>query len=106
MGCPSYVYVQEQQRFKFDPKSRKCIFLGYEKGVKGYKLWDLIAHRKVISRDVVFDEKFMLKGNRDKENHLGDSYASENLVQVELEDTTWPRMEENMVESYQRESSS
>ena len=37
-GCPSYVHVSSEERSKLDAKSRQCIFLGYPKGVKGFKL--------------------------------------------------------------------
>ena len=37
-GCPAYVHVQSGERSKLDSKSRKCIFLGFEKGVKAYRL--------------------------------------------------------------------
>src|ERR1044072_4585693 len=39
-GCSVYVMYNSQERTKLDPKSRKCIFLGYVNGVKGYRLWD------------------------------------------------------------------
>ena len=32
-GCPAYVHVQSGELSKLDLKSRKCIFLGFEKGV-------------------------------------------------------------------------
>ena len=38
------------------PKSLECIFLDFEKRVKGYKLWDPRNKKKVLSRDAVFDE--------------------------------------------------
>lgn len=60
--------MQEQQWLKLDLKSRKCILLGYEKGIKGYKLYNPVVHRKVISKDVVSNEESMLKVNRDEEN--------------------------------------
>ena len=60
-GCPTYVHIPNEERSKFDVKSRQCIFLGYQKGVKGLKLWDPKANKVVISRDVVFDEKPMLQ---------------------------------------------
>ncbi|KAH9800564.1 hypothetical protein KPL71_000708 [Citrus sinensis] len=53
-GCPVYVMYNAQERTKLDPKSRRCIFLGYADGVKGYRLWDPTAHKIVISRDVIF----------------------------------------------------
>ena len=65
-GCPAYVHVQSGERSKLDLKLRKCIFLGFEEGVKGYRLWDLILKKTVISRDVIFDEAFMLKQNEAK----------------------------------------
>ena len=40
--------------------SRQCIFLGYQKGVKGFKLWDPKANKVVISRDVILYEKVIL----------------------------------------------
>ena len=52
-GCPVYVMYNAQERTKLDPKSRRCIFLGYADGVKGYRLWDPTAHKIVISRDVI-----------------------------------------------------
>ncbi|KAH9782976.1 hypothetical protein KPL71_009140 [Citrus sinensis] len=55
-GCPVYVMYNAQERTKLDPKSRRCIFLGYADGVKGYHLWDPTAHKIVISRDVIFVE--------------------------------------------------
>jgi transposase InsO family protein len=66
-GCPVYVHIPSEERSKLDPKFRQCVFLGYGKGVKVYKFWDSTANKVVISRDVVFDENFMLKSTQDKE---------------------------------------
>ena len=60
-SCPAYVHVQSGEHSKLDSKSRKCVFLGFEKGVKGYRLWDPISKKTVTSRDVIFDKAFMLK---------------------------------------------
>ncbi|KAK3042297.1 hypothetical protein RJ639_001892 [Escallonia herrerae] len=62
-GCPAYVHLQNEERSKLDPKSKECIFLGYEEGVKGYRLWDPVAKKRVISRDMVFNEAQMLNTN-------------------------------------------
>ena len=37
-GSPVYVMYNAQETTKLDPKSRKCLFLGYADGVKGYRL--------------------------------------------------------------------
>ncbi|KAE8674685.1 putative ribonuclease H protein [Hibiscus syriacus] len=50
-GCPAYVHVPADERSKLDAKLKECIFLGYKKGVKGFKLWDPVAKKIVIDRD-------------------------------------------------------
>lgn len=60
-GCPGYAHIPSDERTKNDPKTRRCIFLGYGKGVKGFKLWDPSTRKLVVSRDVRFDETSMLK---------------------------------------------
>ncbi|GJR84107.1 gag-pol polyprotein [Tanacetum coccineum] len=49
-----YVMYNSQETTKLDPRSIKCLFLGYADGVKGYRLWDLVAYKVVVSRYVVF----------------------------------------------------
>ena len=38
-GCDAYVHVPKEKRTKLDNKSKKCIFIGYKDGLKGYNLW-------------------------------------------------------------------
>lgn len=54
-----------QERTKLDPKSRKCILLGYADGVKGYRLWDPTSRKVIVSRDVIFAENEL---QREQEN--------------------------------------
>ncbi|KAK2997449.1 hypothetical protein RJ639_025454 [Escallonia herrerae] len=77
-GCPAYVHLHNEERSKLDPKSKECIFLGYEEGVKGYRLWDPVAKKKVISRDVVFNEAHMLNTNATSSERQG------HTVEIEL----------------------
>jgi hypothetical protein len=55
-GCDAYVHVPKENRSRLDKKAKKCIFIGYKDGVKGYKLWNLETKKTVYSRDVVFRE--------------------------------------------------
>ncbi|CAL1391441.1 unnamed protein product [Linum trigynum] len=58
-GCVAYAHIPDQHRRKLDDKSLKCNFLGLSVESKGYKLFNPITKKVIISRDVVFDE---LKG--------------------------------------------
>ena len=61
-GCKAYVHVPRDKCSKLEPKSKKCIFMGYgENGEMGYRLWDLEAKKIVRSSDVTFNEKKMHK---------------------------------------------
>ncbi|KAG8497105.1 hypothetical protein CXB51_008304 [Gossypium anomalum] len=73
-GCPVYAHVDNG---KLEPRSIKCVFLGYKAGVKGYKLWCPENRKVVINRDV-FDEIAMLPNLS-----LKDSSNKENQKQVE-----------------------
>ncbi|KAG8496742.1 hypothetical protein CXB51_007919 [Gossypium anomalum] len=84
-GCPEYAHVDNG---KLEPRSIKCVFLGYKVGVKGYKLWCPENRKVVISRDVVFYETAMLpnlslKDSSNKENQK-QKYAEADLVAYAL----------------------
>ncbi|KAG8492605.1 hypothetical protein CXB51_010032 [Gossypium anomalum] len=74
-GCPVYALVDNG---KLEPRSIKCVFLGYKASVKRYKLWCPKNRKVVISRDVVFDETAILPNLS-----LKDSSNKENQKQVE-----------------------
>jgi len=59
-GCPMYSLVDSQKRNKLESKSKKCIFIGFTKGVKGLRLWDPKKRSAFTCRDMVFDEELML----------------------------------------------
>uniref|UniRef100_A0A2N9J7Q6 Reverse transcriptase Ty1/copia-type domain-containing protein n=1 Tax=Fagus sylvatica TaxID=28930 RepID=A0A2N9J7Q6_FAGSY len=87
-GCSAYVHILGEGRLKLNPKSKKCIFLGFKKGVKGYKLWDPVAQKVVINRDVVFDEKSMTKAFKEEKSQAAESSNNigRSTVQVELDE--------------------
>jgi hypothetical protein len=55
-GCDAYVHVPNILRKKWDPKSEKKLFVGYEKDTQNYRLLDTLTKRIMISRNVIFDE--------------------------------------------------
>ncbi|GJU21576.1 retrovirus-related pol polyprotein from transposon TNT 1-94 [Tanacetum coccineum] len=69
-----YEIYNTQETTKLDPKSKKCLFLGYADGVKGYRLWDPTAHKVVVSRDVVFMED-KIQENKHEVNETNESQA-------------------------------
>ena len=51
------MHVAKDQIGKLDPKSRLCIYLGYDKDEFSYWLWDLINKKVIRSRDIVVMEE-------------------------------------------------
>jgi hypothetical protein len=47
-----------------DEKSKKCVFVCYGKLVKAHRLWALVSRKKILSRDVTFDESRMLDNKK------------------------------------------
>jgi hypothetical protein len=59
-GCTAYAHVDND---KLEPRAAKCIFLVYQPGVKGYKLWNPQTRKVVLSRNVIFNESTMFYDN-------------------------------------------
>ena len=55
-GCLAFAHNQKAKDNKFAPRSRKCVFIGYLYGKKGWKLYDLQTGDIFVSRDVTFHE--------------------------------------------------
>ena len=56
-GCEAYAHVPKELCAKLDPKSQKCIFIGYGlDGHFGYQLSDPKSQSITCSTDVVFNE--------------------------------------------------
>ena len=68
--CDAYVHVPKEKRTKLDNKSKRCIFIGYKDGLKGYKIWNSETRKVVYSRDVVFREvKDVVKQIQKRKSH-------------------------------------
>ena len=55
-GCSAYVHISSYQRSKLDPKSIKCLFLGYSSHQKGYKCYCPSTKKTYNTMDVTFFE--------------------------------------------------
>ena len=56
----AFVHVPDEKRQKLDPKSEKCILVGYSIEQKGYKCFNHSTKKGRVSLDVVFDESSSL----------------------------------------------
>lgn len=55
-GCNCYPNISATTPHKLAPRSVMCVFLGYPPNHKGYRCFDPVSNRVIISRHVVFDE--------------------------------------------------
>lgn len=53
-GCVAHVKQLGPGMNKLSDRSSKMVLIGYESGTKGYRLFDPISRRLVVSRDVIF----------------------------------------------------
>ena len=74
-GCLAYVHVQKDKREKLGSHMEKCVFIGYPEGYKGWKFYNPVTKKVVISERAEFDERYtydgnMLSSNKDTYIHL------------------------------------
>ncbi|WVZ15284.1 hypothetical protein V8G54_012850 [Vigna mungo] len=55
-GSVAYGQVPSQHRTKLEDRSKKYIFIGYDKNSKAYKLFDHVNKKVVVSQDVHVEE--------------------------------------------------
>lgn len=56
-GCVGNVHVPNAKRLKLDARSQKCVMIGYSEESKGYKMFNPMTKKVIISGDVVFEEE-------------------------------------------------
>jgi hypothetical protein len=55
-GCKAYAHIPKEKCDKFAATSMECIYIGYAKNRKAYRLYHKPSQRILKSRDVTFDE--------------------------------------------------
>ncbi|GAA0154574.1 hypothetical protein LIER_12516 [Lithospermum erythrorhizon] len=89
-GCLAHVHIPKIGRDKLDSRSKPCIFIGINEGTKGYRLFDAISERVIISKNVLFEE--------DKQWNWGEKQADQREDTLEWNDPkdAEPAQEENL----------
>ena len=85
-GSVAFIHIPKAERRKLDPKSTRCIFVGYSHTQKAYRFWNPTNRTIKISRDVTFDEHHRLVGiPGEPPAHNNQKAPSPTLVQVQEE---------------------
>lgn len=96
-GSPAYMSIPPQFRKKWDPKSRKLMFVGYEGYSTNYRLWDFEKRRIEISCNVNFNELETIKPENENFSFLFNEFEDneENQNEIESENPTEESDESN-----------
>jgi len=92
--------LDSQKRNKLESKSKKGIFIGFTKGAKRFRLWDLEKRSVFTSKDVIFDEESMLREKSEMEDKLqgGALDSSADTQEKEVEFSQSPKRPEGSEE--------
>lgn len=86
-GCIGHVYILDVKQTKLDSRSSKYVLLGVSEETKGYKMYNPITKKVMISRDLIFKENKMWNWTESVTNVLlkwGD--AENDITKEELEE--------------------
>jgi hypothetical protein len=94
-GCIAYVRNTRPHLSKLGDRGQWMIFIGYEMRTKAYRVYDLVARRVHITRDVVFDEAAQWDWDKEVDEQVSDhgSFTVEYMVM-----STGDLLEESTIE--------
>lgn len=81
-GSPVMVHVPKQKRLKWDPKSKKMLFVGFADNTKGFRFINLENKKITIACDVSFLENTsdsIIIIDNDDSNSVRDSSTNESI---------------------------
>ena len=84
-GCIVFVKTLNKSLRKLDDRSIPMIFIGYEKGVKGYRTFNPVSHTIHITKDAVFEEEKSWNWEEFNQDSLGGMLTSEYSSYVNLD---------------------
>jgi hypothetical protein len=85
-GCVAHVKNTAPNLKKLDNRSRPMIFIGYEEGTKGYRMYDPSTERVCVTHNVVFDEQAQwdwVKEEQSTSDGVDDTFIVEYMVSRE-----------------------
>lgn len=96
-GCTAFVHLHSQHLSKLDPKSVKCIFIGYSSHQKGYKCYSPATRKIYNSMDVTFFENYAfykheIQGENVSESHIWDTIPSIYIPPPSIVQTVNPQL--------------
>ena len=97
--------MERHKRTKLEAKSKRCIFIGYQEGIKGYKLWDPTVRKVVINRNVTFEESKLVKSMGHEEPKGQESEKVESPLEIEVQIKEQPEQNPQVDEEDSEEGS-
>ena len=83
-GCTAFVHNLNPSRRKLDPRSFRCVFLGYSSTQKGYRCYYPILKKYFVSHDVTFFEHLSFFSKNPLQGGVLWSIIFGRIIQVEM----------------------
>lgn len=89
-GCLTHMKIPNNHTTKLADRSMEVVNLGREPGTKGYRLYDPVSKRVLVSRDVIFDEDKSWPWGQEREDgaHNLGTFSILDVSGTEKEDQT------------------
>lgn len=86
-GCLTFAHIPNEKKKKLNDKVVKYVFFRVSEHFKAYKLFNLVAEKVIINRDIVFDEEnvwnWIGEGNQQQLQLPADSIIADNRIEMQ-----------------------